>query len=214
MNQLKFNSNNGSPCALNGVVLSWFTHWPLLLYLVVCMLYLDYWKDVEGYEGLYQVSNTEKVRSLDRYVKSRIGKRFAKGRVLKQMLGKFGYLTVYLCNKKGKKRKPVHRLVAQSFILNPNNYLEINHKNGIKTDNRVGNLEWCTRSQNMKHAYINGLKSNRGEKHSQAKLTEKQVVEIKSKIIQGCRNIDLAIEYNISAKNISNIKTSRRWAHI
>lgn len=99
----------------------------------------EIWKDIKGYEGLYQVSNLGRVRSMDRYDSL---KHFRKGRILKQQLFR-GYLYVGL-SKNGKvKYCRVHRLVAEAFIPNPNNYPCINHKSEIKTQNNVENLEFC-----------------------------------------------------------------------
>ena len=99
------------------------------------------WRDVVGWEGLYQVSNEGNVRSLfDGY--------YPRIRSLNKKLDRYGYLSVCL-TKKGKSwYKTVHRLVAEAFIPNPNNYPCVNHKNEDKTDNNVDNLEFCTVSYN------------------------------------------------------------------
>lgn len=110
------------------------------------------WRPIEGYEGLYEVSNTGQVRSLDMYVKSRYGNyRLHKGKVLSPAKDTNGYLTVLLsCNGKHKSIR-VHRLVAQTFILNPDNLSEVNHKDEDKTNNSVENLEWCDRKYNINY---------------------------------------------------------------
>lgn len=113
------------------------------------------WKDITGYEGLYKVSTFGEIKSLDHFRDHwRGGKRFCKGRILKQ-INVHDYLYVSLKNEGN--RKAIHRLVAQHFIPNPEDKLTVNHKNGIKTDNRVENLEWATQKENIHHAYKTGL---------------------------------------------------------
>lgn len=110
----------------------------------------EIWKDIPEYEGLYQVSNLGRVRSVDRYVNSNIrnnNKVLRKGKILKPAKTKT-YLSVGLCNGKKQKTKNIHQLVAQAFIPNPNNYNCINHKDENKYNNNVNNLEWCTRKYN------------------------------------------------------------------
>ena len=110
----------------------------------------EIWKDVVGYEGIYQVSNLGRVKSLNY-------NHTGKEKVRKLDLGRKGYYLVVLC--KGGKRKAhiVHRLVMLAFIGESD--LQVNHKNGIKTDNRLENLEYCTASENIRHSFDTGLKS-------------------------------------------------------
>lgn len=111
----------------------------------------EIWVDICGYEGLYQVSNQGRVRSLDREVK-RKGNSIctSKGKIKKNTIGKKGYLYTYLTDKNGNTKGIfTHRLVAQAFIPNPGNKPEIDHINGIRNDNRVENLRWVTKEENM-----------------------------------------------------------------
>lgn len=113
----------------------------------------EQWKPIEDSNGMYEVSNTGKVRSLN-YNKS------GRTRELKQRINRYGYCVVTL-HIEGKQKYPtVHRLVAKAFIPNPDNKPQVNHKSGVKTDNNVENLEWSTTSENVKHAFDNGLKEN------------------------------------------------------
>lgn len=116
----------------------------------------EIWKPIEGYEGLYEVSSYGRVRSLDRYVKGRYGNyRLHKGKILSPAKDTTGYLKVVLsCNGKSKTIK-VHRLIAQTFILNPDNLPEVNHKDEDKTNNRVENLEFCNRKYNCNYGSRN-----------------------------------------------------------
>lgn len=112
----------------------------------------EVWKDIKGYEGKYQVSNLGRIKSFD-------FDKFHKGRILKPSYCTSGYLKVHLRKNKKSKQFMIHRIVASEFIDNAENKKTVNHINGIKTDNRVENLEWCSYSENLKHAYKLGLNS-------------------------------------------------------
>ena len=112
----------------------------------------EIWRDIDGYEGLYQISNLGRVKSLDRYIVSRWGTPFClKGKIRRLRKDKYGYMCLSL-NKDGKIRyKTIHRLVAQAFIPNPNNLPQVNHKDEDKTNNCVENLEWCDGEYNLNY---------------------------------------------------------------
>lgn len=108
----------------------------------------EIWRDIKDYEGLYQVSNLGRVKSLEHKVKNKHGYRTVKERILKTFLDGGGYVQVYLYKNNTRTHYHVHRLVAQAFKPNPYNKPCINHLNKIRTDNRVDNLEWCTHEEN------------------------------------------------------------------
>lgn len=112
------------------------------------------WRDIKGYEGLYQVSSLGNVRKL-RFINNYVNKE--KIFQINQTYGWGGYKKVILYKGGRYKNRYVHRLVAESFIPNPDNKPQVNHKDGVKTNNSVSNLEWCTQSENMLHAYRTGL---------------------------------------------------------
>ena len=114
------------------------------------------WRDIIGYEGIYQVSNTGQIRSLERWNGHKRVKRESPY-IMSQSTTTTGYKKVELQVRKNRKSLKVHRLVAMAFISNPENKPNINHKDGNPTNNRVDNLEWCTQKENVEHAYATGL---------------------------------------------------------
>lgn len=136
------------------------------------------WRDIPNFEG-YQVSSFGKVRGVDRLKRSKVGLRLTRGQELKQVLNKKGYPEVRL-RKDGCHTRLVHKLVASAFMTKPEGCTQINHLNGVKTDNRVENLEWVTQSENQLHAYKLGLQpSKAGENNGRAKLTDENVTRFK-----------------------------------
>lgn len=126
-----------------------------------------------------------------------------------------GYLVLLFCVNRIRYTKYIHRLIAEAFIPNPLNLPEVNHKNGIKTDNRIDNLEWCTHKENVSHAHKTGLIKNqvRGIDVNGAKLNEQQVLEIRelSKTMYGKA---IAKLYNVKAKTIYSIIRRESWKHL
>ena len=175
---------------------------------------IEIWKPVKGYEGLYEVSNTGKIKSLEKFVDSGKCHRLFKEHLLKYGIDNKGYLRTNLAKCGINKTVKVHRIVAEAFILNPDNKPQVNHIDGDKQNNNVNNLEWVNQSENMKHAYINGLKSNKGSKNPASKLTREQVIYIrnnykaKDKVFGA---IPLALKFRVNRKTISRITTGRYW---
>ena len=119
---------------------------------------IEIWKDISNYKGYYQASNIGRIKSLDRYVRGRYNTmRLIKGKVLKPGITNKGYFAVNIYRIGNHRMLSVHRLVAVTFINNPENKATVNHKNGNKLDNRVENLEFMTQKENVNHAYNKGL---------------------------------------------------------
>ena len=163
------------------------------------------WRDIEGFDGYYQVSNTGKVRSYG----GKNGR--TKGEWYFRALSKTydGYLKIRLVQGGKDITQRVHTLVARAFIPNPNNFETVNHKDGDKTNNNVDNLEWVDRSQQMIHAYKLGLKKpKRGAENSQAKLTAEDVRYIRShykRNTPGYSTVTLSKQFGVSNRVIGLI---------
>lgn len=134
----------------------------------------EMWKDIIGYEGLYMVSNLGRVKSLDRYVRNQhnsFSKRLVKGRLLKPFSSGAGYLMVCLSVSQIHKKEYVHRLVAKAFIGISD--LTVHHKNDVKSDNRLSNLEYCTQKENCNKGNRNKIISEQKKMLEKNNLTRR-----------------------------------------
>lgn len=175
----------------------------------------EIWKDIEGYEGIYQVSNLGRVKSLNR--RDRLN-RYWKEKIMKLHRDKKGYMRVDLC-KCGKQFKSlkVHRLVAKAFIPNPHNKGQVNHIDGVKNNNLVENLEWSTQEENIQHSFDMGLVSRKGEKNSQSKLTTEDVKFIRRNFKRGDNffGVDaLAQRFGVERSRINSIIRRASWKSV
>jgi len=183
----------------------------------------EVWKPVKGYEGLYTISNFGHIRSY--HIRTR-------GKALKSSLSG-GYLTVHLRKNGKRKHAHVHKLVALAFLGDPpapeyNYYLKryilyiANHKDGIKTNNNTGNLEWKTVSEDALHAYALGLRhasgwtyNKEGETNPSAKLTEEDIPKIR-KLVE-CDRLtceQVSERFQVTKSTISRIVRRKTWRHI
>jgi hypothetical protein len=160
----------------------------------------EVWKTIQGWEQ-YEISSFGRVKSF----KGR------KDRILKSWSFSDGYSQVTLCNRGFNTGKSIHRLVAEAFIPNPENKPQVNHINGIKTDNRVENLEWVTPEENMIHAYLAGL-IKEGSKHYNSKLNDEQVSKMRNLYRTGnYSQRDLAKKFGTTQANVSNVISGKTW---
>lgn len=175
----------------------------------------EIWKDVIGYKGLYQISNCGRVESLSRYVKSDYRCRFIREKILRVTKDKKGYMRVKLQKNKIQKNFFIHRLVLTAFDRPPKPGEQCNHKNGIKDDNMIENLEWCTLIENCSHRDNVLGKHSRGIRNGRCVFTEKDVINIRDKYknSQVSQN-DIAKEYGVSRGAIKHIVCRETWKHI
>lgn len=176
----------------------------------------EVWKDVKGFEGFYQVSSLGNIKSLNRIIKRRLkGDLPVKEKILNKRLNDSGYNTVWL-SKDGKEyNKKIARLVAINFKDNPKHKAHVNHIDGNKINDNEENLEWCTPSENEKHAHRIGLKNYRGSLSPSAKLNEESVIEIRKLYKKGNTIYrELGKIYNVKPATICSVILRKNWKHI
>lgn len=177
----------------------------------------EIWKSVKDYEGLYEVSNLGRIKSLDKEVSCGFNgnyKRIIKGKILNPSYDNDSYLHIGLTKDYITKNYFIHRLVAIAFIENLENKPQVNHIDGNKSNNRLKNLEWNTLSENRVHAYNTGLQKGAcGEKQPISKLNDKKVLEIR-KIGKSKTLLEISEMYNVNFRTISNVLLRKTWKHI
>lgn len=166
------------------------------------------WRWVVGYEGLYMVSDQGRVFGLPKPTHY--------GHVLAKKTHASGYESVCLCRGNHKRYVSVHRIVAAAFVPNPNGKPEVNHKNGIRSDNRASNLEWVTRSENERHAYhVLGKSPNRpwaGKPRKSARLLSDEQVRMIRADVRPSR--DIGRLYGVSKTTILNVKNRKLYSEV
>lgn len=172
---------------------------------------LEIYKDIPGYEGLYQVSNFGNVKALSCRKKRGLYFQTRAEKILKPKNTTYGYLEVCLCIDSNNYSVGIHRLVALSFIPNPENKPTVNHKNGIKNDNKLENLEWATFKEQINHADSTGLRDINGENHKRSKLKEADIIDIRTS--EDHWKI-LAEKYSVNKSCIFKIRARIAWRHI
>lgn len=161
------------------------------------------WKQIKEFEEYYEVNDLGQVRRI-----GQISNR-------KKQITHKGYHKVFLYGGGKRLHCFVHRLVAIAFISNPENKPNINHKNGIKTDNRINNLEWCTTAENNQHAKEMKLyKPLHGSKHGMSALTEEIVLKIREHAKEGMTHKSIADFYGVTPSTIRMVIIGKSWKHV
>lgn len=171
----------------------------------------ELWLPINGYEGLYEISNFGRIYSVPRIEVNKGRhpypvKRSRKGGLLSPRKGR--YINVTLWKDSKPKVFNLHRLVASHFIDNPHDFPEVNHLDEDRHNNKWNNLEWTDRSGNAKHSSY----KTRGDKNGVSKLTEEQVLEIVKLLKVGMRQTDIAVLYGVSNHAIHRIKAGDNWS--
>ena len=161
---------------------------------------MEHWKPI--FSGRYEVSNLGRIRYKET------------GRIRRTDFPSSKYCLINArVNGGAQKQYLVHRIVAEAFLEKPEGCDFVNHKNGIKKDNRVDNLEWCTRQQNEDHAFKTGLKNSTGSNNTMSKLDENKVEQIK-KLLKHKSNKEIAQKFGVHRVTICRIRNGKIWTHV
>lgn len=176
------------------------------------------WRDVKGWEDRYEVSSFGRVRSKS-YLKQTRNMHgpmsfMTKSRFMKLSVNSDGYCTIDLCKNKTRHTSLVHRLVAEVFIENLLDLPVINHKDSVRTNNAVDNLEWSTQKYNVQHGYNTGSNSNAGEKHPRKILSDLIVRNMRSRFIAGESVAQIADDLGFRRDTTKSAITGKNWGHV
>lgn len=172
----------------------------------------EIWKDIKNYEGLYQVSNLGRIKSLTKFINNnpkniKIGY-YTKEKILKPFYNPKGYQLVRLYKNNKNYTKKIHRLVAEAFIPNYENKSQVNHIDGNKQNNKVENLEWCTNQENQKHSWEHNLHKRRiGKENKLSKVVYQY--DLKGNFIKVWNSVEEARK-TLHISNISSVCNKKR----
>ncbi len=171
----------------------------------------EHWKDIVGYEGVYQVSDVGRVKTI-------IGTKCKQERLKSVTLRKDnGYYIVTLYRNNRGKTKYIHRVVLEAFVGPCPNDHECRHLDGIKIHNMLSNLVWGTRTENSQDTLKHGnhfQPDNRGSRHGESKLIESDIPRIRCLLKDGVAQSEVAIQFGVSQGLISRIKLRKNWRHV
>jgi hypothetical protein len=169
------------------------------------------WRPVIGWEGLYEVSQFGRVRSISRWVTSFGGKKLVEGRILARNVASTGYPQVMLCDSGRSRFVSVHRLVAESFVLGDGPV--VRHLDGNRENNHADNLAWGSYADNERDKDLHGRRP-RGENHHYSKMTNGDIREIRSMHKRGVSQVQIAKHIGISRGSVYNVISGKNWSHV
>jgi hypothetical protein len=170
------------------------------------------WRPIAGLEGLYEVSNHGRVRSVARWVAARKGRRLIEGRVLRPRVGTAGYQRVTLCNGPFQHFAHVHRIVAETFVPGKTHQI-VRHLDGNPLNNHASNLAWGTYADNEADKARHGRRPI-GESHPGAKMTDEHVRSIRDMHSRGFSQLAIAKELSLNRGVVGNVVRGEGWAHV
>jgi hypothetical protein len=177
---------------------------------------MEEWVAVEDYEGLYEVSNLGKVRSIARKITYSDGRVYNySSKILSvNFCGKYKLPYVHLYKESKRESRLLHRVVAKAFIPNSDNKTDVNHIDGDRKNNASSNLEWTTRLENMQHGFETGLINNTGINHGNNIYSEDQIQEVVNMIFLGYKQGEISNKTKVKIGTIQAIRQGKQWTHI
>lgn len=175
----------------------------------------EFWSPIKGYEGLYEISNWGRIKSLEKIIVYSNGRKYLYEEKILKLNPSNGYRTISLVKDKVKQTHMVHRLVASAFKENPFNKPFVNHEDGDRSNNYYLNLNWSTNSENQLHSYnVLGNKSVRGENNGSSKLNSGDITAIRYLCSTGVSQTLVGNRFGICQEAVRKIINRITWAHV